>query len=214
MPVTDGTEVSAQETIAPQGAIAPAETARVAVPSRSVAVDVSRTPRWYACQTRGRTEKRVELRLARNGFESYLPLILRERKWADRTKRVAFPVFPGYVFARFPLTQLHRVLLTPGLATVVRMAGRPSPVRVEEIESIRALVEGANRTGVEPTPSDFLTEGQEVVVAEGAFSGMRGLLLEARGRSRVIVRLWAIRQAVGVEIDRRMLRPAKPRTAC
>ncbi|MFQ5680404.1 MAG: transcription termination/antitermination protein NusG, partial [Gemmatimonadota bacterium] len=156
--------------------------------------------RWYACQTRARAEKQVELRLRGVGFESYLPLLLRERQWADRRKRVALPLFPGYVFARFPLTDLHAVLGTPGLATVVRLNGRPTPVREEEIASVRALVEGANATGVLPSPSDDLTPGQEVVVVGGPFEGMRGRLVEERGAARVVVRLAAVRQAVSVEM--------------
>jgi len=59
------------------------------------------TLRWYACRTRARAEKRAARLLSGNGVESYLPPIERQRQWADRKKRVAFPLFPGYVFARF-----------------------------------------------------------------------------------------------------------------
>ena len=165
--------------------------------------------RWYACRTRSRAEKKVDGRLAGAGFETYLPLLERRRQWADRMKRVPFPLFPGYVFARFDLTRLHDILVTPGLVTVVRVSGYPTPVREGELDSVRILVEGANQTGVLPTPSDYLEPGQEVVVTDGPFQGMRCTLLELRGATRVAVRLTAIRQAVGVEMDRRLLRPLK-----
>lgn len=165
--------------------------------------------RWYACRTRSRSEKKVDRRLAGAGFDTYLPLLERRRQWADRMKRVEFPLFPGYVFARFDLTRLHDILVTPGLVTVVRVSGYPTPVREEELDSVRILVEGANQIGVLPTPSEFLEPGQEVVVTQGPFEGMRGTLLELRGATRVAVRLSAIRQAVGVEMDRALLRPLK-----
>ncbi len=164
-------------------------------------------PKWYACRTRGRAEKKVDRYMAGAGIRSYLPLIERERQWADRKKRVMFPLFPGYVFARFKLAELYQVLRTPGLVTVVQMNGHPTPLRDEEVESVRALVDGVNRTGIPPAPSDYLAPGQAVVVIDGPFKGMRGTLLEIRGEARVVVRLSAIRLAVGVEMDRRFLRP-------
>jgi len=139
--------------------------------------------------------------------ESYLPLVARERQWADRVKRVHFPLFPGYVFARFDLSGLGEVLRTPGLTEVVGVEGRPAPVSEQELESVRALVEGIERTGLEPHASDYLIVGEDVEVVEGPFKGLRGTLVDERGASRVVVKLDAIRQALGVEMERRYLRP-------
>ena len=143
--------------------------------------ELYRVARWYACRTRARAEKQVDRRLSGAGFDAYLPLLERERQWADRKKRVAFPLFPGYVFARFDLTRLHDVLVTPGVVTVIRVNGYPTPVRDEELESVRILVEEANRTGVVPSPSDYLEPGHKVVVTGGPFKGIRGTLLQVRG---------------------------------
>lgn len=165
--------------------------------------------RWYACRTRARAEKQVDRLLRGWGIEAYVPLIERDRRWADRRKRVGFPLFPGYVFARFRLTDLWVVQGTPGVVLVVRPNGYPTPLKDEELESVRILAAGANATGVLPSPSDFLEVGQEVVVTDGPFKGMTGLLVEVRGRARVIVRLSAIRQAAGVELERKLLRPVR-----
>lgn len=163
-------------------------------------------PHWYACRTRARAEKKVETRLERSGIETFLPLVEREREWADRTKRVAMPLFPGFVFARFPLTRLQPVMTTYGVATVLRPNGYPTPVRTEEIDSLRRLVEGANATGTAPEPADFLEPGEEVLVVSGPFQGMRGVLLEKRGGARVAVRIEALRQATSVEVGRGAVR--------
>lgn len=175
----------------------------------SKSLDPYKVPRWYACRTRSRAEKQVDRLFSAGGFESYLPLVELERQWADRKKRVAFPLFPGYVFARFRLVEMHEILKTPGVVTVVRVNGYPTPIREEELESVRRLVAGVNQTGVMPSPSDYLEEGEEVVVAEGPFKGMYGVLLEIKGRATVVVRLSAIRQAVRVTLDRRLVRPAR-----
>ena len=166
------------------------------------------TARWYACHTRSRAEKQVSRLLAGRGVEAYLPLIEQVRQWADRKKRVSFPLFPGYVFARFDLRMMYDVLSTPGVVTIVRANGYPTPLRDEEIESVRVLVAGVNVDGAVPEPVEYLDVGQEVIVAEGPFNGMRGVLVEQRGRTRVVVRLSALHQAVSVEVPCGILRSA------
>ncbi|MBI4560978.1 MAG: UpxY family transcription antiterminator [Candidatus Rokubacteria bacterium] len=171
--------------------------------------ELYRIPRWYACRTRARAEKQVDRLFGQARLECYLPLVEHVRQWADRKKRVGFPLFPGYVFAHFTLSKIHDILRTPGVVTIVRVNGYPTPIQEEELESIRRLVDGVNSTGLMPAPSDYLEVGQEVVVVDGPFRGMRGVLVEVRGTARVTVRLSAIRQAVSVEMDRKLLRPVR-----
>lgn len=163
-------------------------------------------PGWYACRTRARAEKQVNRMLRLRGIEPYLPLVDQVKQWVDRKKRVAFPLFPGYVFAHFGPGLFHQVLRTPGVVTVVGTAGSPVPVRADELDSIRLLVEFVNAGNPPPEPAEFVEMGQEVVVAEGPFSGMRGVLTEERGQTRVIVRVSALREALSIEISREILR--------
>ena len=152
---------------------------------------------------RARSEKKVDRLLNAAGVTSYLPLIGRLRQWSDRSKHVSFPLFPGYVFARFPLAVLPDIVRTPNLIEVVKVNGSPTPIREVEIDSIRALVLGVERIGEEPAPHEYLVRGQHVRVIQGPFEGLRGILTEVRGNTRIVVRLEAIRQAVSVEMSRR-----------
>ncbi len=179
---------------------APSEAGFMGPTGRSPALD-----QWYACRTRARSEKKVDSLLTAAGVTSYLPLVERLRQWSDRSKHVAFPLFPGYVFARFSLSVLPDVVRTPNLIEVVKVNGSPTPIREEEIESIRALVLGAERIGEEPAPHEYLARGQTVRVVQGPFEGLRGILTEVRGRTRIVVRLEAIRQAVSVEMSSRFV---------
>ncbi len=165
-------------------------------------------PQWYACRTRPRAEKQAGRLLKLRGVQSYVPLLERERQWSDRKKRVGFPLFAGYVFAQFSLASLHEVLSTPGIVTVVRQGGSPARVRSEELESVRVLVQCVNAGNAPPEPVEFLESGQEVIVSHGPFSGIRGVLVEDRGRTRVVIRLSALRRALSVELPRKILRAA------
>ena len=168
-----------------------------------------REPHWYACYTRAHHEKQVEAVLQQRGFESYLPLIPRTRQWKDRKKLVQFPLFPSYVFGRFALKELHGVLTTPGISTVVRTNGHPTPIPEHEIENVQRFALAIVETGIEPDQRPFLVEGQWVRVTEGPFEGVEGVVIEERGRRRVLIGVQAIGQGLEIDIDTRLLKPIR-----
>ncbi len=163
-------------------------------------------PRWYACYTRARHEKQVERVLRERGIESFLPLVPRVQQWKDRKKRVEFPLFPSYVFGRFTLKDLHAVLTTPGVSTIVRINGYPTPIPDVELENIRRFADAIADTGVEAEAAAYVKEGDWVRVTDGPFRGVEGLVVERRGRRRVLVGLHAIGQGLEVDIDSRLLK--------
>ena len=166
-------------------------------------------PHWYACYTRARHEKQVEAQLRQRGMESYLPLVQQMRQWSDRKKTVQFPLFPSYVFGRFRLADLHAVLTTPGVSTIVRANGYPTPIPPGDLDNVKHFVAALADSGLEPDPRPFLSEGQWVRVMEGPFEGVEGIVVEARGRKRVLVGLAAIGQGLEIDIDTRLLKAIK-----
>lgn len=166
-------------------------------------------PHWYACYTRARHEKQVETQLKQRGLESYLPLVQQVRQWSDRKKAVQFPLFPSYVFGRFTLSEMHAVLTTPGVSTIVRANGYPTPIRERDLENVKTFVSALAEAGLEPDRRPFLLEGQWVRVLEGPFAGVEGIVVERRGRKRVLVGLAAIGQGLEIDIDTRLLKPIR-----
>ena len=67
-------------------------------------------PTWYAIRTRSRHEQVVCEQLEGKQIEAFLPTITRWSRWKDRKKRVDWPLFPGYCFARFDSSQRLSVL--------------------------------------------------------------------------------------------------------
>jgi transcription antitermination factor NusG len=166
-------------------------------------------PHWYACYTRARHEKQVEAQLNRRGLESYLPMVQRLRQWSDRKKAVLFPLFPSYVFGRFTLSEVHAVLTTPGVSTIVRTNGYATPIPAGDLENIKKFVAALADSGLEPDPRPFLSEGQWVRVTEGPFEGVVGVVAERRSRNRVLVGLEAIGQGLEIDIDARLVVPIR-----
>lgn len=168
-----------------------------------------RQPHWYACYTRARHEKQVEQLLRQRGYESYLPLVPQLRQWKDRKKLVEFPLFPSYVFGRFTLKELHGILTTPGISTIVRTNGYPTPIPDRDILNVQRFAQAIAQTGIETEQRPFLVEGQWVRVLEGPFEGVEGVVIEQRGRKRVLVGVEAIGQGLEIDIDTRLLKPIK-----
>jgi transcription termination/antitermination protein NusG len=153
-------------------------------------------PLWYVVHTRSRHEKRVHDQLQTRAVETFLPTVERWSRWKDRRKKVAFPLFPGYCFARFSLVDRLRVLNVAGVADLVGVGGRPEPVPDAEIEAIQRLA----RTTLQYDPHPFLMEGMDVEVVRGPLTGVRGKLLRKDRGSRLVLAVTLIRQAAVIEI--------------
>jgi transcription termination/antitermination protein NusG len=153
-------------------------------------------PLWYVLRTRSRHEKTVRDQLVRREVETFLPIAERWSHWKDRRKKVAFPLFPGYCFARFPLVDRLRVLNVVGVADLVGICGRPEAVPDAEIEAIQRLAS----TTLQYDPHPFLAEGMDVEVVRGPLAGVRGKLLRKDRVTRLVLSVTLIRQAAVVEI--------------
>jgi len=163
---------------------------------------------WYALYTRARHEKKVDRLLRLRDFEVFLPLVPRESQWHDRKKIVDWPLFPGYVFARFGLESTAQILSTPGVATVVRQDGAPAPIPSAEIENVRRLACLVTETGTLPAPTPMVRRGHQAEITRGPFRGILGVVLQHRGNGKVLVQIGveAIGQGIKIEVDEASLR--------
>jgi len=153
---------------------------------------------WYAVRTRSRSEKVVREQLLGRGIEPLLPLISRVSQWKDRRKRIEWPLFPGYCFARFHLEQKLTVLQTPGVVSIIGSAlGTLEPIPDREIEALQRVIE--SHYPYDPYPG--LAPGTEVEVVRGPLMGLRGVLMRKGNGSRLVVSINLIQQGAAVEIN-------------
>src|SRR5205085_9809971 len=131
---------------------------------------------WFAITVKPRHEKTVATALALRNVESFLPLYECKRQWSDRFKIVDMPLFPGYVFCRFPFRHRMRVVGTPGVTSVVGFDGRDAAVPEAEIQMIQALL----ASGYPVQPWQYLRVGERVRIEEGPLAGVHGTLLREK----------------------------------
>src|SRR6516225_5282199 len=74
---------------------------------------------WFAIWTRSRHEQVVREQLQQKHIDAFLPTITRWSRWKDRKKKIDWPLFPGYCFARFDPNDALPVLKCCGVVKIV-----------------------------------------------------------------------------------------------
>ena len=153
---------------------------------------------WYAVWTRSRHEQVVREQLERKQIPAFLPTVTRWSRWKDRKKKIDWPLFPGYCFARFDPANTLAILKCAGVVNIVSFEGKPAPIPEYELENIRVLV----RSDLQFDPCPMIREGAMVEVVHGPLRGVIGRLLRKDAkRASLVLSVDLIGQGVSVEVD-------------
>jgi len=158
---------------------------------------------WYALWTRSRHEQVVREQLERKQIEAFLPTVTKWSRWKDRKKKIDWPLFPGYCFARFDAKERLPILKCTGVVNIVSFEGEPAPIPEHEINGIRQLVD--SDLAYDPCP--LIKEGAMVEVMHGPLRGVIGRLVRKNEKARLVLSVDLIGQAVSVEVDAADVRP-------
>lgn len=154
-------------------------------------------PPWFAVWTRSRHEQAVREQLEGKGLDAFLPTIPKWSRWKDRKKKIDWPLFPGYCFARFDPVDRLSVLKCAGVVSIVSFNGEIAPIPDVQIDGIRTLVE----SDLQYDPCPLIQEGMMVEVVHGPLKGVVGRLQRKGAHARLILSVDLIGQAVSVEVD-------------
>jgi transcriptional antiterminator NusG len=159
---------------------------------------------WFAIWTRSRHEQVVREQLEKKQIAAFLPTIPRWSHWKDRKKKIDWPLFPGYCFARFDPAHALPVLKCTGVVNIVSFDGKPAPIPEFELDSIRLLV--GSEMQFDPCP--LVREGMMVEVVHGPLRGVIGRLMRKDAqRANLVLSVDLIGQAVSVVVEAGDVRP-------
>jgi transcriptional antiterminator NusG len=159
---------------------------------------------WFAIWTRSRHEQVVREQLERKRFDVFLPTITRWSRWKDRKKKIDWPLFPGYCFARFDPGDTLPILKCTGVVNIVSFEGKPAAIPDFELDSIRVLI--GSELQYDPCP--LIREGMMVEVVHGPLRSVIGRLMRKDAhRARLVLSVDLIGQAVSVEVDAADVKP-------
>ena len=158
---------------------------------------------WFAVQTKPRYERVASAIISEKGYPCFLPMYTETRKWSDRRKSLAKPLFPGYLFFRSRPESLGGVVATTGILRIVGYSGNAISIEESEIEAIQAAVD----SGLNLEQHAYLEVGDRVRLESGPLAGLHGILSDRKNRCRFVVSVGLLRRSVSVEVDSRWLSP-------
>jgi len=158
------------------------------------------TQAWYCARTKPKHEHIAAANLRKNlKLEVFHPRLRIERATRRGVMRVSEPLFPCYIFFRCVIEEkLGEIQRTNGVNTVVHFARRIPTIADTVIEELKECFEGEETM----TVKDRLSPGDEVVVVDGAFCGMRAFVLRVMpARKRVQVLLDVLGRPTPAEVE-------------
>lgn len=167
-------------------------------------------PQWFCVRTVHKHEHLASASLRQvAGVEVFYPRLRSVPRTGKRSNPPVEPLFPCYLFARFPLVPLlERVRNAAGVRYVVGFANVCSAIPEADMDELRRGF-GANETMERPTPR--LQPGTEVDVISGPFKGFRAVVhFDLPSAQRVQVLLDLVRRATLVEMDLRDVEIPRP----
>jgi len=170
-------------------------TAILEQPERAIRA-INRTESWFALVTKPRHEKVASEALNSKGLETFLPLIQRRHQYGHRSREFDVPLFPGYLFCRFNVSNRLPVIMTPGIVRIVGAGASPIPVSDVELMSLQI----AMRERIPAHPQVFLRGGAKVAITEGPLAGIEGIVVKERDPLRMVVSIDLLQRSVLLEI--------------
>jgi len=157
-----------------------------------------RQKQWHVVYTRSRAEKKVSDELTFNEIECFLPIQKKLRQWKDRKKWVEVPLMSGYCFVNITRIEYDKVLQTNNVVCYVTFEGKAAVIPENQIDALKQMLKQFDFE-VNVTTESF-EPGKKVEVISGPMIGLRGELVEARGKNKFILRFSEINSVFSVEI--------------
>lgn len=157
--------------------------------------------RWYVAQLRPNQQRIAARNLTRQGFEAFMPEIIRDVKTVRGFVQKKKSLFPGYLFVAVQrgAERWHSISSTRGVCRLVSFGGRlPAPVPIGLIASLRERTDSDGLLLPEPR----LERGQAVVVTRGPFADFLATVERNEDDARVWLLLDLLGQQTRVELPR------------
>jgi len=161
---------------------------------------------WYLIHSKPKDERLAKESLERQGYETYLPLILGRTKKRGKTIKSIQPMFPRYLFIHLSdkTDDWGPIRSTLGVSSLIRFG--TTPAKVPDI-LINSLKNSENSQGFHELPSKSLSLGDKLLIIEGPFEGYEATLFSQKPGERVIVLLKIAESNVKVKLEQSLIEP-------
>lgn len=150
---------------------------------------------WTILHARPRAEKKIREHYHKEGITIFLPLRHKEHRYGNRVREFWSPLFPGYVFGRFPEKQVHTIRQNQHVANVLTVVHQDA--LVHQLQQLKRAVQSGELLDVMP----YIEAGKTVRIISGPFKGVEGVVQQVADKTRVMVGIEMIQQSVAMWVD-------------
>ena len=156
---------------------------------------------WVVLHARPRCEKKIVEFCQTRSIQTYLPLMLKKHKYGKRIRTYEIPLFTGYLFALATSQDIALLRQHQRVANLLTVFDQR--VLLDQLNSVKRALD--NREAIELFP--HLEAGMKVQVRQGPLKGVEGYVHQFKSKTRIILNIDFIRQAVAVEVEAEWLVP-------
>lgn len=149
---------------------------------------------WFVMRTRPRHERILARDLRARGVAHFLPLVRAAQVYGGYEANVEIPVFPGYLFLRGQLDDVHTAHRTERVVEVI-----PVPDQ-SQLDAELRNVHAALLADASLAPVPYVRAGVRARVREGPFAGLHGVIEDVTRRDRIILQVLVLGHAVSLEL--------------
>lgn len=150
--------------------------------------------KWFLLKTKPNSHFIASENLKRQGYDVFLPLVLKTKKVSGRFVNKVIPLFEGYVFMGVSNRKIswQAINSTRGISKAITLDGRYYAVDCEIIESLKRR---CNSSGIIQKMEEVAT-GDRVRVEKGPFANFICQVEEISDNDRVWVLLEILQQKI------------------
>ena len=155
---------------------------------------------WVLVYTKANEEKKAEENLKKQGFKTFLPLILSSNKGSKISSSV--PVFPRYLFTEINLSLGNWSLINSsyGVSNLVMFSDKFTSIPLGIIEAIKERLDASGVYKESISTVDF-QKGDSVSIDSGRFAGIDAIFLSKKSKDRVTLLLKLLNTSVLADIN-------------
>jgi transcription antitermination factor NusG len=111
-------------------------------------------------------------------------LIIKERQWSDRKKKIEVPLFNSYIFVRLKEADRNLVFQSAGAVRYLFWLGKPAIVKDEEIDTIKIWLEKPNAIDISILPYQV---GDKIKLETGPFLDHNAVVQEVNKTHCILI---------------------------
>ena len=153
--------------------------------------------RWHLLYTKPRQEERAFINLMSQNYESYLPLISKEKISQNKKVVIKEPMFLRYLFVRLSddgYQNWSPIRSTKGVSHLVTFGSHLAILDDEIISNLRREL---NNDSVVKA----FSEGDSIEIVNGPFKGLEAIFRSYSGEERAVLLLDFMAKHISVKVD-------------